>query len=504
MRFSGIDILIVIIYMVISTGVGSWIGRKQKDTRGYFLGNRQIPWLAVTFSIVATETSVLTFISVPAVSYLGNLTFIQITFGYIIGRFLVALLLVPRYFSGNLNTAYHLLGERFGQKMRNTVSVTFMITRLLADGVRLFATAIPLAIIIKGSGLFQNLSNTQFYMLSILIIGIFTMVYTYIGGIRSVIWMDVVQLFIYLSGALLAGIIIWGKFPDGFHDILNFARQHHKLTWITLGFHEPFSQFIRQPYTFFTALIGGAIFSLASHGTDQLIVQRILTTPNKRAGQLAISFSGIIVFLQFLLFLFLGLMLFAFYQGADVHQLGLTRADGIFPKFIVEEMPSGISGLIVASLFAAAMSTLSSTLSSLSSASMLDIYIPLFGKNKTEKQLLKISRLSTLFWGVVLTGAAILFIGLKGTVVEVALGIASYTYGGILGAFLLGIWNKKIDQKSAIIAFFTALVVMVIFIQFVSIAWPLYTAIGSITALLVGGIRTRLSGFKKVEDSNPN
>jgi len=499
MRFSEIDILIVIVYMLISAGVGSWIGRKQRDTRDYFLGNKQIPWLAVTFSIVATETSVLTFISVPAVSYLGNLTFIQITFGYIIGRFLVALLLVPKYFSGDMTTAYHFLGKRFGQKMRNTASVTFMVTRLLADGVRLFATAIPLAIIIRGSGVFSTLSSSQFYMLSILIIGLFTMVYTYIGGIRSVIWMDVVQLFIYLSGAILAGIIIVNKFPGGLSGILDYARIDDKLTWVKLGLDQPFSEFIRQPYTLLTAVIGGAIFSLASHGTDQLIVQRILTTKDKRSGQLAISLSGIIVFLQFLLFLLLGLMLYAFYQGANVEQLGLLRADGIFPKFIVEEMPSGISGLIVAALFAAAMSTLSSSLSSLSSASIMDIYIPLFGKEKSEKQLLKISRVSTVFWGVILMTAAILFIGLQGTVVEVALGIASYTYGGLLGAFLLGIFNKKVDQKPAIIAFFVALLVMVVLIQTVNIAWPLYTAIGSLTALIVGPLWSRMNTVAKVQ-----
>ncbi|NOX37771.1 MAG: sodium/solute symporter [Calditrichaeota bacterium] len=486
MRFSEVDIIIVLVYMLISTGIGSWIGRRQKNTTDYFLGGRRIPWLAVTFSIVATETSVLTFISIPAVSYQSDMTFIQIAMGYVLGRFLVAWVMIPAYFRGALSTAYHYLGDRFGQRMRNTASVTFMATRLLADGVRLFATAIPLALIIKGSGVFQGLSDAQFYALSILLIGGLTMVYTYIGGIRSVIWMDVLQMTVYIGGAILAGIIILRDLPDGFASVIQWAENDQKLRWFYTGLELPFAEFIKQPYTFFTAVFAGAIFSLASHGTDQLIVQRVLTCRDERAGQKAIALSGIVVFLQFLLFLMLGIMLYAYYNGASYQELGLTRADGIFPKFIVEEMPSGISGLIVAALFAAAMSTLSSSLSSLSSATVLDIYIPLAGKGKSEERLLKTSRIITLLWGVVLIAAAISFIGLKGTVVEIALGIASYTYGGLLGAFLLGLFYPPARQRDAIAGFVTALIVMTVVIQTIRIAWPLYTVVGSLAAIIVG------------------
>jgi SSS family transporter len=472
--------------MVASASVGAWIGRKQRTTTDYFLGGRQIPWFAVTFSIVATETSVLTFISIPAVSYQGNMTFLQIALGYIVGRVLVALVMIPAYYRGEIDTAYHFLGKRFGQGMRNTASITFMVTRVLADGVRLFATAIPLALIIKGSGAFNSLSDGQFYILSIIIIGILTIVYTYIGGIRAVIWMDVIQMLIYLSGAILAGLLILSKLTDGFASVTQWAVGDNKLQWFYLGTDLGFKDFIKQPYTFFTALAAGAIFSLASHGTDQLIVQRVLTCKSKLEGQKAISVSGIAVFFQFFVFLLLGIMLYAYYGGANYQELGLTRADGIFPKFIVEEMPIGVSGLIVAALFAAAMSTLSSSLSSLSSAAVLDIYIPLAGKGKTETQLLKTSRMVTLIWGIILIGVAITFIGLKGTVVEIALGIASYTYGGLLGVFLLGLLLKKISQRDAIIGFISALVVMAVVIQTVQIAWPLYTIVGSLTTILVG------------------
>lgn len=486
MGFSNIDLTIVVVYIVLSTGVGAWIGRHQKNTTDYFLGGRQIPWLAVTFSIVATETSVLTFISIPAVSYQGDLTFIQIALGYVVGRILVALYFIPAFYRGEMNTAYHFLGQRFGQTMRTTASITFMATRVLADGVRLFATAIPLAFIIKGSGAFADLTDSQFYAISILLIGVLTIIYTCIGGIRSVIWMDVVQMTVYIGGALLAAILILNKLPNGFATVTEWAADDNKLKWFSAGTDLAWRDFIKQPYTFFTAFIAGAVFSLASHGTDQLTVQRVLTCKDKRSSQKAISLSGFAVLVQFLLFLFLGSMLFAYYGGMSYQDLGLTRADGIFPKFIVEEMPNGISGLIVAALFAAAMSTLSSSLSSLSSAAILDIYVPLAGKGKSEAQLLKISRLVTLGWGVVLIMAALAFIGLEGTVVEVALGIASYTYGGLLGSFLLGLIHKKATQKDALIGFVSALVVMTLVISTVEIAWPLYTLVGSLTTIMVG------------------
>ncbi|MHC4950504.1 MAG: sodium:solute symporter family transporter [Planctomycetota bacterium] len=245
-------------------------------------------------------------------------------------------------------------------------------------------------------------------------------------------------------------------------------------------------EFIKQPYTFITAVFGGAVFSLASHGTDQLIVQRVLTCGNLRSGQKAIAWSGFIVLFQFLLFLVVGLLLFTYYKGQDCQQLGVIRPDAIFPKFIVEVMPTGISGLIVAALFAAAMSTLAGSLSSLSSSTVLDIYVPVFGKDKSQAQLLTISRIVTFIWAVMLMGTAIVFINLKGTVVETALGIASYTYGGLLGIFLLGLFYKRASQKDAIIGFIVALITMTILIRSINLAWPLYTLTGSLTTIAIG------------------
>lgn len=486
MTFSLIDLLIVIVYMFGTAALGVWIGRRQKDTTDYFLGGRNIPWFAVTLSIVATETSVLTFISVPAISYQGDLTFIQLIFGYAVGRLAVAFLMIPAYYQGSIETAYHFLGTRFGPNMRKAASLTFMATRLFADGVRLFATAIPLAVIIKGSGFFGTLTDSRFYIVSILVISFITVLYTTFGGIKSVIWVDMIQWIIYIAGALLAAGLILYKLPDGFASLAEAVVDAGKTRWLDLGAHLSPGDFFRSPYTFFTALVGGAVFTLASHGTDQLFVQRILTCGNLRASQKAIALSGLVVLFQFALFLGLGLLLFAFYQGQSPAALGLARADGIFPKFIVEVIPTGVCGLVVAALFAAAISTLAGSLSSLSSSTVLDIYVPLFGKGKTQPQLLRISRIVTLCWAILLMGTATVFISLKGTVIETALSIASYTYGGLLGVFLLGLFYRKASQRDALIGFFTALVTMLFLIHFVKLAWPLYTLAGSLMAVTIG------------------
>jgi SSS family transporter len=455
------------------------------------------------FSVVATETSTLTFISIPAVAYGGSLTFLQITFGYILGRTVVSFLFLPRYFKGKLETAYQFLGERFGHSMRTITSSTFMVTRLLADGVRLFASAIPIAIILRLAGI--PMSDLNIYFLSILIIAGITVIYTILGGIRAVVWMDVIQMCVYIGGAILAVGILLSRLPEGLTGALKLAQDSGKLHLIQVGFDMNIRDFLAQPYTFLTALVGGAIFSIASHGTDQLIVQRLLTTKNLRSSQKALIGSGIVVFFQFALFLFIGLLLFGFYNGLSPAQLGLTTVDEVFAKFIVQELPPGFSGLIVAAILAAAMSTLSSSINSLASATTLDLYKPYWGKNNPPAKNLKISRIISIAWGVILTGSAFVFAVLqlqsaneRPAVVELGLGIASYTYGGLLGVFMLGLLAKRIERTDAIIGFFTGLISLLFLVkgpvqdllpgQGLTIAWPLYTMIGSAIVWLAGHI----------------
>jgi SSS family solute:Na+ symporter len=501
MGFSMIDYMIVVLYLAGVTVFGLVVSGRQRSTTDYFLGGHQIPWWAVLFSVVATETSTLTFISIPAVAYGGSLTFLQITFGYILGRTLVSLFFLPRYFKGQLSTAYQFLGERFGSSVRNITSSTFMVTRLLADGVRLFASAIPIAIILRLAGI--PISDLNIYFLSILIIAGVTVIYTILGGIRAVVWMDVIQMCVYIGGALLAVGILLSRLPQGLDGVLRLAENSGKLQFIHFGLGMSLKDFLAQPYTFLTALFGGAIFSIASHGTDQLIVQRLLTTKNLRSSQKALVGSGFVVFCQFALFLFIGLLLYGFYNGQIPAQLGLTTIDEVFAKFIVHELPAGFSGLIVAAILAAAMSTLSSSINSLASATTLDLYKPYLGKNNTPDKDLRVSRMISIIWGVILTGSAFVFavVQLQSThdrpaVVELGLGIASYTYGGLLGVFALGILAKKTERIDAIIGFFTGLISLLFLVkgpvqnllpgQGLTIAWPLYTGIGSAIVLLVG------------------
>jgi SSS family solute:Na+ symporter len=503
MGFTTIDYLVVILYLVGISVFGIIISGRQRSTTDYFLGGHQIPWWAVLFSVVATETSTLTFISIPAVAYGGNLAFLQITFGYILGRTAVSLIFLPKYFHGKLSTAYQLLGNRFGHSMRNITSTTFMVTRLLADGVRLFASAIPIAIILRLAGI--KTSNLNIYLISIFIISVVTLIYTFLGGIKAVVWMDVIQMGIYIGGAFIAAAIILSRIPEGLSGATKIAQEAEKLKLIDLGSGFHFKDFIAQPYTFFVALFGGAVFSIASHGTDQLIVQRLLATRSLRSSQKALIGSGLVVFCQFAFFLFIGLLLFGFYNGQTPGQLGLATTDEIFAKFIVEELPTGLSGLIIAAILAAAMSTLSSSINSLASSTTLDIYKPYWGKNNSPAKDLRVSRMITIGWGIIITGSAFVFAflqlqssGERPAVVELGLGIASYTYGGLLGAFLLGILSQKLRRFDAVIGFFAGLIALIFLVkgpiqnllpgEGLTIAWPLYTLVGSAIVIIVGHI----------------
>jgi len=471
-----LDYVIIVVFLIGSALFGMLIGGKQKTVKDYFLGSKEIPWWAVCFSIVAAETSTLTFISIPGLAYLTNLNFLQVTFGYLIGRIIVAAVLLPAYNKGELKTAYTYLENRFGGKTRSFSSIIFLFTRTAADGVRLFATAIPLKLML-------NID----YPLAIVIIAIITLVYTYTGGMKGVIWVDVMLMFIYLGGAILSAIYLLNFIPGGWNAITSSALAENKLSIFNFGFENGITGFFTQPYTLLGGLIGGAFLSMASHGTDQLIVQRLLSTKNLRDGQKAIIGSGIIVIIQFAIFLLVGVMLFAYYGQVDV------KSDEIFPMFIINVLPPGVSGIIIAGLFAAAMSTLAGSMTSLASSTMHDLYIPFFGKNLDDRKQLRISRMFTIFWAGMLVIAAVFFMGSSRAVVEIALSIASFTYGGLLGTFLLGILNKKAKQEDALAGFVAGVFIMISVISLNLVAWTWYTFIGVIATLLIGSLLNKLS-----------
>ena len=500
--FGWLDYVVWVFYMIFMAYFGLKTSGKQQSAKDYFLGGKGLPWWAVLFSVVATETSTLTFISIPAVAYGGNLTFLQITIGYFIGRVIVALVFLPRYFEGEIYTTYTFLERRFGPSMRNATSITFMFTRLLADGVRLFATAIPIAVLLRFGGVFEGWSDFQLYVMAIMVITLVTLLYTFLGGIKAVVWMDVIQMGVYLGGAILAGVLLVQALPDGWQSFHQTVISTGKTQWFDWGWDGSLKSYFEQPYVFGVAIIGGAIFSLASHGTDHLLVQRLLATGSLASGQKALIGSGFVIILQFSLFLFIGLLLYTFYEGADIFALGLRTQDEIFVKYIVEQIPSGVSGLIIAALFAAAMSSLSSSLNALASSTLYDVIIPYRKKVFSEVEELNLSRKITLIWGIVLSASALLFTSLqlqageRPTVVELGLGIASYTYGGLLGTFLLGLMSKKTQSIDALTGFLSGLICLLFMVngpvqnllpgEPLALAWPLYTAVGAAIVVLIG------------------
>ena len=486
---SVLDVLVIIAYLVGTTLLGIWVGRRQRDAKDYFVAGRNIPWWAVMFSVVASETSALTFISIPGLAYVGDLGFLQVATGYLFGRVVVARVLLPRYYQGELVTAYALLERRFGLATRRFTSIVFMVTRGLADSVRVFATAIPIALILQGVVPRQWVMPT-----AVLVLGTLTIIYTYRGGMRAVVWTEIVQASVYLLGGLSALVIVGTLVPGGWGGILAAASPAGKLRVLD------FAPVLNKPHTVWAGLIGGAFLSMASHGADQLIVQRLLSSRTLKDAQRAIIGSGIAVIVQFTLFLMIGVGLWALYSG----QRQFGRADDVFPTFILEHMPHGLLGLVLAAILAATMSTHSGAINSLAAAATHDIYLPLTGRRADDPRTLRVGKIFALIWGVVLTGGALLFPENAQTpVVVIALSIASFTYGALLGGFFLGIYWRRARQSDAIAGMTVGILVMafVVFARQLAaafpsltpalrplsgIAWPWYVLIGTSITLLVG------------------
>jgi solute:Na+ symporter, SSS family len=470
---------------VATIGAGLWVSRRQSTAGDYFLGARDLPALAVLLSIVATETSALTVISVPGIGARQDLAFLQLTFGYLVGRIVVAWWLLPGYFRGDQETAYTRLETRFGPVTRRLVSLVFLVTRFLGDGVRIFAGAIPLALLAGWS-----------IPTSIIVMGVVTLVYTYFGGLKAVVWSDVVQLVVYLAGGVAALAIAW-QMAGGPGAALAAAASAGKLHMINL--RPDFTQ----TYTLLGGLIGGAMLSAASHGTDHMIVQRLLATRSLRDARIALVGSGVVVILQFLLFLLVGAAIWA--AGLAPESL---KSDEIFPRFVIDQLPDGLAGLVVAGILAAAMSTISSSINALASSLTHDIYASWTGR-RDPTHLYRVGRLFSLVWGVSLIGAALFFYlyasGSDTPVVVLALSIASVTYGALLGTYILATRSSRVDGRHVVGAVLVTVFVMmgVIFAARLSavpelswlapvgrLAWPWYVPLG--TALTVA-VATLLS-----------
>jgi len=481
-------LLVIVVYLAGINALGAWIGRTQKDAKDYFLGSRALPWAAVMASVVATETSALTFLSVPGDAYRTGYTFLQLTFGYLVGRIAVSILLLPAYFRGEIPTAYALLEKRFGVAARRFTSFIFMVTRVMAAGVRLAVPAIPIALM-TGLPVWA----------AILALAAATALYTYLGGLKAVVWIDLIQVVVYLTGAVMSLAILLGRIPGGLAGALQRNAAAGQPAHV---FNFAFD--LSQPYTFWAGVVGGAFLAMASHGADQLIVQRLLACRGLRDAQKALVGSGVLVILQFALFLSIGVCLFAFYGSPVGAAGGFRTSDEIFPTFIVKELPGWLSAYLVAGIFSAAMCSESSALNSLASALSLDFVAPLAGKEAVEgRKGLLLGRLLTLFWTVVLAALAVGFSlipqGLPA--VQVALSLASVTGGGLLGAFLLALYVRKARQADALVAIGVSAVLMFLlwlgargYVPFGlgrEIAWPWYSMIGAGITVAVGWLLSR-------------
>ncbi|HLW85918.1 MAG TPA: sodium:solute symporter [Candidatus Sulfotelmatobacter sp.] len=465
MGLNRVDFLIIALYLAGITLFGLRFRKKHRSLRDYFLAGRDIPWWAIALSIVAAETSTLTIISVPGIAYDTNFTFLQLVMGYLVGRVVISFVLLPHYFRGDLYTAYELIERRFGRGLRSLTAGLFLLTRAAAEGVRVYAVSIVVSIAL-GTG----------EVTSIAIITALTLVYTFEGGLAAVIWTDVVQTAIYVGGTLVGLVTILHLVPGGWAAIHAAAAGAGKLRVFD------FSANFWLPYTFWAGVIGGAFLTTASHGTDQLIVQRLLAARGQKQSVTALLSSGVAVFFQFALFLTVGVMLWAYYR---VPSATFGRADRIYPTFIVSRMPHGISGLLIAAILAAAMSNLSAALNSLSSSSIMDFYVR-FRPQADEQTKMRLSRVATLFWALLLFALAVLSLNKVGRVVEVGLQIASIAYGALLGVFLLGVLTRRANQRGAMVGMVFGFGVELYLWLGTRVPWTWWVMIGTCVTFGVG------------------
>jgi solute:Na+ symporter, SSS family len=491
MRIHPLDLAIVIAYLLGVTALGMRFRRTKKSiiaSKGdrdsvsldYFLGGRTAPWWALALSIVATETSTLTIIGTPAIAYAGNLTFIQLVIGYLIGRILIVLLLLPGYFRGQFLTAYALIEKRFGEKMRAVAASTFLVTRAIAEGVRVSAIALVVSVVL----------GTSEHLAVVIVIAL-TILYTFEGGMTAVIWTDVAQLLLYLTGSAVTFWILLHRIPGGWTEVAQVAATAgHKLQVFDFSFD------LATKYTFWSGLIGGAFLTMASHGTDQTIVQRLLAARNEKDSRLALLTSGVIVLIQFTIFLLIGVLLYVFAQHAPLLAPG-ERTDRILPLFLVREMPTGLAGLLLASIVAVAMSNASGSLNSLAASSVLD-FSRLRGYSTDPVKFLRLSRRMTLVWGAVL-----MFFGFVkwGPLLETGLTVASLPFGSLLGLFLLGTLDRRATATGAIIGMFAGIATVLCIWQFTLIAYTWYVLIGSVTTFAVGAAVSRIHSAGKMANA---
>jgi SSS family solute:Na+ symporter len=464
MVLTWVDYVVIGGYLLAITAFGSYFARFQKTTRDYFLTGQSVPWWAICFTIVATETSTLTFISVPATAYAGDMTFLQLVFGYVIGRLVVSALFIPAYFRGELFTSYELLQRRLGPRVKNLSAIIFLLTRSLADGVRLFATALVISVV-----------TAVPVTWAVVILGIAMIVYTVRGGASAVIWTDVVQLFVYIAGASVVFVSLLALIPGGWSEVIRAGSAAGKFRVFD------FSLGLSQPYSFWAGVIGGIALTLSTHGTDQFLVQRLLAARSAREASRGLVLSGFLVFAQFVLFLLIGVMLFTYYQHVPLPR-ALARGDELLPTFIVTALTHGAAGFIVAAIVAAALSP---SINAMAATTVNDFYAKYYRPDADERTLMRVSKQWTVIWGIVQIGVAIAAQWMQRSVLDAGLAVLSYASGPVLGAFLIGTMLPTIPETPAFAGMLAGLLVMTFVWGWSTIAFTWYVFIGATTTVAV-------------------
>jgi SSS family transporter len=473
-------------YLLAITWFGARFRKSQHSLKDYFLGGHAAPWWAIALSIVSAETSTLTVIGTPVLAFNGNFQFLQLILGYLAARIVISVLFLPQYFRGEMFTAYELMRRRFGERIRRLTAGTFLLLRALAEGVRVFAVSIVISTIL-GTG----------EVVSIFAIVCLTLFYTFEGGMTAVIWTDVVQMFLYVAGAVLSFFVILHQIPGGWTHVQHVADAAHKFQMFDFRFSWTFDFFSRN-YSFWAGLIGGCFLTTASHGTEQLLVQRLLAAKNEKQSRAALFSSWVVIFFQFALFLFIGLLLFVHYS--DMHLAAPKPAEALYPSFVWNNLPAGVAGLVIAAILAAGMSNLSAALNALASTTVMDFYKPLVVRHvgqghalPTEAHYLAMARRATVLWAVIL-----FLVGLVarhwGSVLEAGLTIASILYGSLLGVFLLGLLTKRVQENSAMIAMLAGLLLMIAIKRWTNIAFTWYVLIGTTATFLTGCVVSLVLG----------
>jgi SSS family transporter len=472
---SAVDYLVIAGYLAAITAFGSWFARYQKTTRDYFLTDRSVPWWAICFTIVATETSTLTFIGIPAQAYgsPGNMTFLQLAIGYIIGRVLVSILFIPAYFRGDLFTSYELLQRRFGTRVKTLSALIFLGTRSLADGIRLFTTALVIAVV------------TQVPVTWVVIVlGAAMIVYTMRGGVSAVIWTDVVQMFVYLAGAATVAVALLNRIDGGWAEVVRAGSETARFVVIDSSFDPS------RAYTLWAGLLGGVALTLSTHGTDQFLVQRLLSARSQKEAARGLVLSGFIVFAQFILFLLIGVMLYTYYQQVPLPR-ALARPDEILPVFVVNELTHGLAGFIVAAIVAAALSP---SLNAMAATTVSDFYLPYFNPGADQATQMRISKQATVVWGVVQLAVAIGAQFMERSVLDAGLAVLSFASGSVLGAFLLGTLAPSIRERDTFAGMIAGLMVMTAVWWGGAVAFTWYVLIGAATTCVVAFASRAVSG----------